>query len=726
MLRRILRRGRARGTVCGCRRALILTWLLAAGATAAETRTSVATPYTMPEPAEIAARVRAAGDAARWNADVVVVLDTTDVAVRPSGIGTAVRHSVVKILRDAGVRTQAVQRFPFDPHTNRLDLLAIRVYRADGTVEEVPVDSAVEQPQPEWGVFWGTRQYLLSVPRLTVGDAVETRSAMTGFNVAYLAGARTLAEARTLARAGTRAAAGARTDSARGRPAEPAAAGPADGERNARGEVLEPPVPGHWHDEVHFWSSVPVIEKRYTVRVPRDKPLQCEVYNGELRSSVLFDGDELVYSFEKRNLAPFVEEPAMEPVPNVATKLLLATLPSWEDKSRWLYAVSEPHLTADDAIRAKVAEITRGLTTDEEKWTALNHWVAENIRYAGTSRGMCEGYTIHDIRETFRDRAGVCKDLAGMLAGMLRVAGFEAYVVMTMARQRVDRVPADQFNHAVTCIRRPDGTLVLLDPTWMPKSRDNWSTFEPGQHVVYGLPEGRGLSTAPEFPPEANLARWTLESTLDPRGDLTTAVHFTGTGAPETRIRRAVAARPPDDLPRLVEETLPRLSPAAVLRAVTLGDPVDFTAAWQGRFEVAAPTYALAAGPQRFFRLPGLQMPLAERVVSDLLDKTGPAERKYGLKLWATRLAHITEDLTLPPGWRVHDPPPDVHLDGPSAGLRFTLTHQPGRVRYECVLTIKRWIVPPDEYANFKEVMEKLAELSARPLTCVVEDDHAN
>ncbi len=697
MSKRISRRGRACCTVFGGRRALIVTSLLAAGvATAAETRTSVATPVTVPEPAEIAARVRAAGDAARWNADVVVVLDTTDVAVRPSGIGTAVRHSVVKILRDAGVRTQAVQRFPFDPHTNRLDLLAIRVYRADGTIEEVPVDSAVEQPQPEWGVFWGTRQYLVSVPRLAIGDAVETRSAMTGFNVAYLAAA-----------------------GAGGGP-------PADGERNARGEVLEPPVPGHWHDEVHFWSSVPVIEKRYTVRVPRDKPLQCEVYHGELRSSLLFDGDELVYTFEKRHIAPLVEEPAMEPVPNVATKLLLATLPSWEDKSRWLYAVSEPHLTADDAIRAKVAEITRGLTTDEERWTALNHWVAENIRYAGTSRGMCEGYTIHDIRETFRDRAGVCKDLAGMLAGMLRVAGFEAYVVMTMARQRVDRVPADQFNHAVTCIRRPDGTLVLLDPTWMPKSRDNWSTFEPGQHVVYGLPEGRGLSTAPEFPPEANLARWTLESTLDPRGDLTTAVHFTGTGAPETRLRRAVAARPPDDRPHLVEETLLRLSPAAVLRAVTLGDPVDFTAAWQGRFEVAAPAYALAAGPHRFFRLPGLQMPLAERVVSDLLDKTGPKERKYGLKLWATRLAHITEDLTLPPGWRVHDPPPDVHLDGPSAGLRFTFTHQPGRVRYECVLTIKRWIVPPDEYANFKEVMEKLAELGARPLTCVVEDDHAH
>lgn len=638
---------------------------------------------------DIKAKIAAAGDAARHNADTVVVLDETDVLVRPSGIGTARSHVVTKVLRDAGIRTQSVQVFPFDPHTNRLDLVAVRVYRANGTVEEVPLDPKVEQPQPAWGVFWGTRQYLVTVPRLAVGDAVETSSAMTGFNVAYLAAS------------------------------DPSPSA----ELNAVGEVLTPPVPGHWHDEVHFWSSAPIIEKRYTVRVPRDKPLQCEVYNGELRSSVMLDGDQLVYSFEKRDIAPFKEEPAMEPTPNVATKLLLATLPTWEDKSRWLYGVSEPQFQADDAIRAKVAELIKDCKTDEEKYTTLNHWVAENIRYAGTSRGMCEGYTIHDIKETFHDRAGVCKDKAGMLVGMLRVAGFDSFLVMTMARQRVDRIPADQFNHAVSCIRQKDGTLILLDPTWMPKSRDNWSTLEPSQYVVYGLPEGKGLSQSQSFAPEENQATWRGETVFDGE-NLTGDFEFTANGAPETRLRRALANYHPDERYHVFDEALQRFGPTTRGNITACTDPVDFSTPIQAKGELEIAHYTIGNGQRCDIALPMLQAPFADRTLSDLLDKTAPKERKYGLKLWATRQARFEETLTLPNNWQVVRKPDPVDLDGPSAALHFKLDTQSGKIHYTCELIIKRWIIPPEEYANFKEVMDKFTELTGRVITCKLEGGH--
>jgi len=654
---------------------------------------------------EIRAKIAAAGDAAKHNADLVIVLDETDVLVRPSGIGTATSHVVTKVLRDGGIRSQSVQVFPFDPNTNRLDLIAVRVYRADGTVQELPLETKVQQPQPAWGVFWGTQQYLVSVPHLEVGDAVETISAMTGFNVAYLA--EQVGEA------------------AGGQPRKPTPGTHPDSELNAKGEVLKPPVPGHWHDEVHFWSSYPVIEKRYTVRVPKDKPLQYEIYNGELRVSSLLDGDHIVYTFEKKGITPAASEPAMESWPNVGTKLLLATLPSWEDKSRWLYQVSEPQLQADEAIRAKVAEIIQGLKTDEEKYTALNHWVAENIRYAGTSRGMCEGYTIHDIKETFHDRAGVCKDKAGMLVGMLRVAGFESYLVMTMARQRVDRVPADQFNHAVTCIRQADGSLLLLDPTWMPKSRDNWSTLEPEQHVVYGLPEGKGLSQSPDFPPQANPAVWQAESVIDESGRLTGTLTFTAEGAPETRLRRSLAALHPEDRDHLLEETFRRLSPNALARQVACMDPVDFSGPIRLTAQFEADRFALGQGRQRLFALPMMQTPLGDRVLVDLLDKTSLKERKYGLKLWATRLARLEERIRLPVGWEVVGRPEPVDIDGPAAALHFKIDTSEGQIAYTCELIIKRWQVPPAEYANFKEVMDKFAELAGRVITCRVEEPHA-
>jgi len=636
---------------------------------------------------DIKARIAAAGDAGKHDADAVVVVDWKDVTVRANGIGTAREHRVTKVLREAAIRHLAVQRFPFDPHTNRLDLIAVRVYRADGAVEEVPLESARKQPQTAWGIFWPTDQYLLEVPRLGVGDAVETIVEMTGFNVAYLA---------------------------------------EEEERNAYGVVLKPPVPGHWHDEAHFWTEgYPIIEKRYSVRLPKDKPLQYEVYNGELRPAVLFQGDQICYTFEKKDLKPVRPEPSMENWPNVETKLLLATLPSWEDKARWLYEVSEPQFEADDAIRAKVAEIIKDCQTDEEKYTALNHWVAENIRYAGTSRGMCEGYTVHRSIETFHDRCGVCKDKAGMLVTMLRVAGFDSFLVMTMARQRVDRIPADQFNHAVTCIRRPDGSLILLDPTWMPKSRDNWSTLEPEQHVVYGLPEGGGLAQSPYFPPEDCQASWKADTTITADNKLAGKLHFWANGAPETRFRRALAAMPPADRADYFERAFQRLGSNAAVNRLECTEPTDFSGPLTVAAEFEVDGYVLGQGPRRYLALPMLQQVFGDRTLYDLFGNTSAEKRRYGLKLLATRLGRFEETITLPANWNVTRQPDPVDIDGPAAGLHFSIQVEPGCIRYTCDLLVKKWTIPPDDYANFKQVIDKFEELAGRVITCEVEDADA-
>ena len=48
--------------------------------------------------------------------------------------------------------------------------------------------------------------------------------------------------------------------------------------------------------------------------------------------------------------------------PDLLPKVVLATVESWPAKSRWFYEVNEPQFAADDAIRAKVAELRRRFT----------------------------------------------------------------------------------------------------------------------------------------------------------------------------------------------------------------------------------------------------------------------------------------------------------------------------------------------------------------------------
>jgi hypothetical protein len=274
-----------------------------------------------------------------------------------------------------------------------------------------------------------------------------------------------------------------------------------------------PPMKGHFYDIVPFYSSFPVKVKSYRVTMPTTKKVQFEMYNGQARHYVHLLGDQTEYFWEMQDILPFKGEADMVDLSDVAPKLLLSTSPDWRAKSLWFYKVNEDYgsFEFDDEIKAKVDEIIRGARTDWEKISRLTHWVAEEIRYSGISMGPGEGYTLHKGTMNFRDRCGVCKDKAGMLVTMLRAAGFTSYAAMTMAGSRIDRIPADQFNHSVTLVK-VDGQYHLLDPTWVPGVRELWSSAEQQQEYLMGVPEGADLQSTPLSPPENHFIRYRLDS----------------------------------------------------------------------------------------------------------------------------------------------------------------------------------------------------------------------
>ncbi len=636
---------------------------------------------------DIAAKIKAAeGD--HDGAECVVVYEETQVEVAASGLGTNTHRRVVKILKDGGIRNQSTQRWRYDPLTNELELKAVNVHRKGGSVETMDLSTAVVQPAPAGIIFWGEQQITINIPKLNVGDSIETLHVKSGFNTAYLAGPGT----------------------------------------SPGGRSLEPPMPGHWYDVVDWQEDVPILEKVFSVRIPRDKPLQYEVLNGSLTSLVRFDGDHLLYRFEKKDIPAFSGEANMVARSDVICKLVLATLEDWHAKARWFYEANEESFKTDEALGETVREIVAGLDSDEEKIAALNHWVAENVRYVGTTRGACEGYTTHPATQTFHDRGGVCKDKAGLLVAMLRVAGFDSYIVMTMAGSRVEETPADQFNHAVTCIKKPDGTIRLLDPTWLPKSREMWSSAEQLQTVVFGTPDGAAGKRLTDYsPPEDNAAVWESKCTLLPTGELYGRIRVSTIGCPETQMRRTLAGFHPKDRPGRIESSLRSLSPAAALVSVNVTDPVDFSGPAVLEVDFAATDYALGDAERPHFRLPSLSGALADVVFPDLRDSAGVEadKRKYAARIRSTRRIDVKEAIELPSGLVARNLPDDVVIEGPAADLRFSFSAEPGLVRYECRLDVKKHRVPVEDYANYKEAIDKLLDLGKRFVVCEREEQRA-
>jgi hypothetical protein len=84
------------------------------------------------------ARLLATGDSDMYpGADIVVVYDSTDVDVEDSGLSHVRMHRLVRVLTAKGARDLRHVIYGYDPLSADVEVLRVRIYRSDGSVETV-------------------------------------------------------------------------------------------------------------------------------------------------------------------------------------------------------------------------------------------------------------------------------------------------------------------------------------------------------------------------------------------------------------------------------------------------------------------------------------------------------------------------------------------------------------------------------------------------------------
>ncbi|MBE0567498.1 MAG: DUF3857 domain-containing transglutaminase family protein [Krumholzibacteria bacterium] len=653
--------------------------LLAAAAPLPPGEKPAPTPFT---------RLDDAGTAADHpGADHVVVFEHAVNKVKPSGVTYVDGYRLIKILTPEGCRDRSVLSWHYDPRSQFLEVREVAVLRGG---ERIPVDVTAihDLPAPQAAIYWLDRVKTLQLPRLVPGDGVEVVTFSKGFTYALLA------------------------DGAGGGGGSGVAAEVPGDERYI------PPMPGQYFDIVLFQADAPVVEKRYDLVLPADKRLHAETYNGPLYSAVTYDAETTTYSWWCLGMPARAHEPSQPDASDIVPKAVMATVESWEAKSRWFFDVNRNQFEVTPAIQAKVDEILAeaGATnaSQEKKAKALVHWVAQNIRYSGQTMGEGEGFTLHPADMIFEQRSGVCKDIAGMLIAMMRGAGLDSHAAMTMAGSRIDLVPADQFNHCVTALRLPDGSWQMYDPTWVPYNNDIWSKRETEQHYLIGSPEGETLDRIPYSPPDESplVVRHTAELAAD--GTLTGTLRLGGGGASDSRLRRMVTGSRKKELDGALARMLAVVSPRIEGVKVTHRAADDFSGDMWISIGYRIPRFATAIAGQWRFTSPMLAVVLSDGNLFGAGNRTWPDERQTDLLLWNTQLVDAQETIRLPKGWTLQDAPEVEPVDetyasftGAAAqdGRTFTVT---GRAE------VRRRQIPPDGYPGFKAAVDAAKAWSAQ------------
>ena len=603
--------------------------------------------------------------------DCINLLDSTGVTVQSSGQGSFAVCRAVKVQTPAGALRQHVLKYDYDPLTADARFRRVTVYHADGTKTEVDVTQTLDYAAPARAIYWGARQIMIELGQLKPGDVIDYEIDKKGFTYALLADA----------------------------PTQP------DGDDSR----FIPPMRGQFYDIVPFWSSDPTVRKVYRVSLPADKDMQFQFYQGSCTSSLRYEDGRKVYTFASDGLIPFRHEPNMVDFYDAAPKLMMSTTADWREKSRWFHNVNEDYgsFTAIPEAQRKVDELTRGKKTDMEKIAVLTHWVADNIRYAGITMGKGEGFTLHNLKMDYTDRCGVCKDIAGTLISFLRMAGFEAYPAMTMAGSRVETIPADHFNHCVVVVRLKNGTLMPLDPTWVPFCRELWSSAEQQQNYLPGTPEGTDLCLTPVSAPENHYVRIHADNRLDADGILKGSFTIEAEGQSDSNIRRIFTTGFQTEWQNTMERQLLNVSPKARLLRVDYGRaPKDYQKApIRITFRYEIPDYALTGDGNEMVFKPFVWNNLYTQVLSYLHIDTGLETRRYGFKDGCSRLVELNETLRLPSGYRLAGQPRHDSLSGQAADFDGSIAQENNQLTVKTRLVLKKRVYEASDWDSFRRAV---------------------
>lgn len=617
---------------------------------------------------EAAALLKGADDSDYEGADRLVLFDRMEVDVEETGLSHVYQHRFVKVVDFAGARAMRAFRFDYDPATNITEFRTVRIHRAEGGFEDVDLTLVVDATAPTHMIYWGGRMLVLPLPPLEPGDGVETITYKKGFQIAYLGGAE-------------------------------------------EDERYIPPMRGHFYDVIYFQEHLPMLEKRYTVHVPRDKPLQYSIYNDEVMSSLHFTDDSFIYEFWKEDVPAVVAEDRMIEEPDVVGKVVMATVADWQEKSRWFYNVNEERdiFGWTPEIEKKVNEITAGLKGDDAKIAALLHWVAQNIRYSGLNMGEGEGYTIHPSTMTYRDRCGVCKDIAGMLVTLLRVAGYPTFPAMTMAGSKVEAIPADQFNHCVVAMQKEDGGYLMLDPTWAPWNNPIWSRWEGEQNYVIGSPEGEGRMMIPAFGPEENLLTVRSRAKIDKDGNLRGTFRLVGKGITDGRLRGVRANNEKKRVRSYLEGWLGAIDPRVDLIDYSISDHRDFTIDTSLEITYEVTRFADLLGDDIVYYSPALLFVTENERLSRIASVPVSDDRKNGVFIWAAQKVEIDETIQLPSGYEAEEPE-KLEKEEAKASALFEWKASGNKLILDAEYTLETRTIPIEDYKGLVETIRGLQE----------------
>jgi tetratricopeptide (TPR) repeat protein/transglutaminase-like putative cysteine protease len=433
---------------------------------------------------------------------------TSKITFENDGNSTRSELNRIRIQTDAGVKEWGLLRIPYQSGTQTVEIDYVRVRKADGTTVVTPpdnvqdMDAEITRSAP---FYSDLREKHVAVKGLGKGDTLEYEM---------------------------------------------------------HWHSTKPLTPGQFWFDYSFQNDAIVLQEKLEISVPSDRAVKVK---GPLAiQTVTTQGGYRVYAWTHSNLERTTKPERDEKKEAEAARGLLpqpdvqiSSFESWDEVGRWYWNLQKDRIDPSPAIRAKAAELTKGLPDDAAKLRALYTFVSMQYRYIGIAFGIGR-YQPHSADDVLGNSYGDCKDKHTLLASLMQASGIALYPALVSSSYKIDTdIPSPaQFDHVIGYL--PQGNKG--DAVWL----DTTPEVAPFGYLVAGLRDKQALvmqgeksiqlMTTPTNPPVPGKQTFKIDSKLSDDGTLKAKIEDTAQGDAEVTLRAVFRQIPEPQWKDLVQQ----------------------------------------------------------------------------------------------------------------------------------------------------------------------------
>ncbi len=583
-------------------------------------------------------------DAPAQGADSRRLVDLDVVTVFPNGLSSKFTQVVLQPLTEAAAQSARVYGFAFEADSQSVQIRAVHVYRKTGEIDDSFETGTSGTDDPSMAMYSSASAYRVRVARLAPGDVVELQ-----YRVEDVA------------------------------------------ERNAFAD--------YFGDVEYLQSSEPVGLAKYVLITPKSRKFYFnKPALPNLVSTVEDRADTRIYQFAASDVPAVLPEPNQPPFSEFLPHIHVSTYESWDDMGKWYWGLVKDQFLADDEVRKRAFEITRGKKTEREKIAAVYDFVVQKTRYVALEFGI-HGFKPYKCSQIFARGFGDCKDKATLIVSMLQELGIPATIVVVRTGMRGDfeGSPASlaPFDHAIAYVPSLD---LYLDGTAEYTGSRELPVMDRGAlalQINQGSPK---LVHLPDPPAAESVTTRGVEATVaaDGTAALSYTLATTGAYAASWRMRyHAEATRKQ----RLQEDLGSEVQGLEVL-SVKAGDLEDIE---------QPPTLEVRAKAPSFGRREGENVSVPMGPAPYLVRELAPlSQRRLDVRLRAQSTTVTESVVKLPASAKIVSLPVAAASATVYGSFQIAVDSSGGQVRMKSTVTLSRSRISAAEYPAFRSFCESV------------------